>query len=135
VNHVPCITLADMKSNRGRLIVTLVAALVAVAVGALAASAGAATSMSKNPPCTKAALSAGLKRGPAAQKNAKFQGTFGCAGGWAYSGIVVGNKKNGFDAIAVYKAKNGVWVTVNRATPCKTHAIPKKIYKGACTTS
>jgi hypothetical protein len=124
-----------MKSNRGRLIITLVAALVAVAVAALAASAGAATSMSKNPPCTKAALSAGLKRGPAAQKKAKFQGTFGCAGGWAYSGIVVGNKKNGFDAIAVYKAKNGVWVTVNRAKPCKTHAIPKKIYKGACTTS
>jgi hypothetical protein len=123
-----------MKSNRGRLIITLVAALAAVAVAALAASAGA-TSIAKNPPCTKAALSAGLKRGPAAQKNAKFQGSFGCAGGWAYSGIVVGNKKNGFDAIAVYKAKNGVWVTVNRAKPCRTHAIPKKIYKGACTTS
>jgi hypothetical protein len=123
-----------MKSNRGRLIITLVAALVAVAVAALAASAGA-TSIAKNPPCTKAALSAGLKRGPAAQKNAKFQGSFACAGGWAYSGIVVGNKKNGFDAIAVYKAKNGVWVTVKRAKPCRTHAIPKKIYKGACTTS
>jgi hypothetical protein len=123
-----------MKSNRGSLI-TLVAALVAVAVAAFAASAGAAGSMSKYPPCTKQALSAGLKRGPAAQKNAKFQGSFGCAGGWAYSGIVVGNKKNGFDAIAVYKAKNGVWVTVNRAKPCRTHAIPKKIYKGACTTS
>jgi hypothetical protein len=114
--------------------ITLVAALMAVAVAALAASAGA-TSIVKNPPCTKAALSAGLKRGPAAQKNAKFQGSFACAGGWAYSGIVVGNKENGFDAIAVYKAKNGVWVTVNRAKPCRTHAIPKKIYKGACTTS
>jgi hypothetical protein len=122
-----------MKSNRGSLIVTLVTALMVVA--AFVASTAGASSMSKYPPCTKAALSAGLKRGPAAQKNAKFQGSFGCASGWAYSGIVVGNKKNGFDAIAVYKAKNGVWVTVNRATPCKTHAIPKKIYKGACTTS
>jgi hypothetical protein len=122
-----------MKSIRGSLIITVVAASMVAA--AFTASAGAAGSMSNNPPCTKAALSAGLKRGPAAQKNARFQGSFACAGGWAYSGIVVGNKKNGFDAIAVYKAKNGVWVTVNRATPCKTHAIPKKIYKGACTTS
>jgi hypothetical protein len=124
-----------MKSNRGSLIITLVAALVAVAVAAFAASSAAAGSMSSNPPCTKAALSAGLKRGPAAQKNAKFQGSFACAGGWAYSGIVVGTKKSSIDAIAVYKAKNGVWVTVDRAKPCKTHAIPKKIYKGACTTS
>jgi hypothetical protein len=124
-----------MKSNRGSLIITLVAALVAVAVAAFAASAGAAGSMSKNPPCTKAALSAGLKRGPNAQKNAKVEASFGCSGGWAYSEILVGNKKNGFDAVAVYKAKNGVWVTVNRATPCKRHTIPKKIYKGACTTS
>jgi hypothetical protein len=122
-----------MKSIRGSLIITLVAALVVVA--AFVASAGAATSMSKNPPCTKAALSAGLKRGPAAEKNAKVLGSFGCSGGWAYSEIAVGNKKNGFDAVAVYKAKNGVWATVNRAKPCKTHAVPKKIYKPACTTS
>ena len=38
-------------------------------------------------------------------------------------------------AFAVYRAKNGVWVTVDRAKPCRTHAIPKKIYRGACTTS
>jgi hypothetical protein len=122
-----------MKSNRGSLIITLVAALVVAA--AFAASAGAAGSMSKYPPCTKAALSAGLKRGPAAEKNAKVLGSFGCASGWAYSVIVVGNKKNGFEAVAVYKAKNGVWATVNRAKPCQNHAVPKKIYKPACTTS
>jgi hypothetical protein len=122
-----------MKSIRGSLIITLVAALMVVA--GLAASAGAAASKSKTPPCTKQALSAGLKRGPGAVKNAKVERSFGCAGGWAYSEVVVGNKKNGFDAVAVYQAKNGVWVAVNRATPCRTHAIPKKIYKGACTTS
>jgi hypothetical protein len=121
-----------MKTIRGSLI-TLAAALLVVA--AFAATAGASAGKSKFPPCTKKALSAGLKRGSAQQKDARFQGSFGCAGGWAYSGIVVGNKKNGFDAIAVYKAKNGVWVTVNRATPCQKHEIPKKIYKGACTTS
>jgi hypothetical protein len=116
-----------MKSIRGSLTVVAVALF---AAAALAATSGAA-SMSKYPPCTKKALSAGLKRGPAAQKNAKFTGSFACASGWAYSGIVVG----GDDAVAVYQAKKGVWVTVNRAKPCRTHAIPKKIYKGACTTS
>ena len=120
-----------MKTIRGSLILLAAALLV---VGAFAASAVAATSKSKYPPCTKQALSAGLKRGSAQPKNAKFEGSFGCAGGWAYSGIVVGGRY-GFDAIAVYKAKNGVWVTVNRAKPCRTHAIPKKIYRGACTTS
>ena len=122
-----------MKSIRGSLIITLLAALMVAA--AFAATAGAAGSMSKHPPCTKQALSAGLKRGPAAEKNAKVLGSFGCAGAWAYSVILVGNKKNGFEAVAVYKAKNGVWATVDRAKPCQTHAVPKKIYKPACTTS
>lgn len=120
-----------MNTTRGTLIVLATALL---ALAALAGAAGASTSKSKYPPCTKKALSAGLKSGSAQPKDAKFQGSFGCAGGWAYSGIVVGGK-HGFDAIAVYKAKNGVWVTVDRARPCQTHAIPKKIYKGACTTS
>jgi len=120
-----------MKNTRGSLILLAMALLV---MAAFAAAASASASKSKHPPCTKTALSAGLKRGSAQPKNAKVQGTFGCAGGWAYSGIVVGGK-HGFEAIAVYKAKNGVWVTVDRAKPCQTHAIPKKIYKGACTTS
>jgi hypothetical protein len=121
-----------MKPFRGSLIL-LATALFAVA--AFAASAGASNSMSKYPPCTKKALSAGLKRGPAAQKDAKVLGSFGCASGWAYSEIAVGSGKNGFDAVAVYKAKNGVWATVNRAKPCLKHQVPKKIYRGACTTS
>lgn len=116
-----------------RLTLTLLVAA-AFLVAAFAASAGASATKVKYPPCTRKALSAGLKRGSAQPKNARFQGSFGCAGGWAYSGIVVGGQ-HGFDAIAVYKAKNGVWVTVDRAKPCQTHAIPKKIYRGACTTS
>ena len=122
--------LPGMKTTRGSLILLATALLVMAAF----AAAANATSESKYPPCTKKALSAGLKRGSAQPKNATFEGSFGCAGGWAYSGVVVGGK-HGFDAIAVYKAKNGVWVTVDRAKPCRTHAIPKKIYRGACTTS
>ncbi len=120
-----------MKTMRGNL---SLGAAVLLVLAAFAASAGASTGKPKYPPCTKKALSAGLKRGSAQPKNAKFEGSFGCAGGWAYSGIVVGGK-NGFDAIAVYKAENGVWVAVDRAKPCLKHEIPKKIYQGACTTS
>ena len=118
-----------MKTTRGILILLGTGLLMA---GVFATSAGASTT-SKHPPCTQKALSAGLKRG-SAPKNAKFLKPFGCARGWAYSAILVGGR-NGFEATAVYKAKNGVWVTVNRAKPCRTHAIPKKIYRGACTTS
>ena len=109
-----------------------VAALLAVA--AFSTSAGAAGYAGKNPPCTKKALSAGLKRGAAPEKKGRILGAFRCARGWAYSPIAVGGK-NGFDAVAVFKAKNGVWATVNRARPCRKHLIPKKLYKGACTTS
>ena len=120
-----------MKTTRDSLILLATAMLV---VAAVAVSASASTRKSKYPPCTQKALSAGLKRGSAQPKNAKLEGPFGCAGGWAYSGILVGGK-HGFEAIAVYRAKNGVWTTVDRAKPCRTHAIPPKIYRAACTTS
>jgi hypothetical protein len=120
-----------MKTTRGSLVVL---AAVLLGIAAFASAASSAIGAPKYPPCTKTALSAGLKRGSAQPKNAKFQGSFGCAGGWAYSGVSVGGK-HGFDAVAVYAAKSGVWVTVNRAKPCRTHLIPKKIYRGACTTS
>jgi hypothetical protein len=113
--------------------VTLVAALLLVA--AFAASAGAAASTMKLPPCTQKALTAGLKRGSAQPKGAIFTKPFACASGWAYSGVIVGGKKNGVEATAVYQAKNGVWQTVDRTKPCNTHAIPKKIYQGACTSN
>ena len=119
-----------MKNTRGILILVVTA----VVVAAFAALANASGGRSKFPPCTKKALSAGLKRGSARPKNARVVGSVGCAGGWAYSGILVGGK-HGFEAVAVFKAKNRVWMTVNRAKPCRTHAIPKRIYRAACTTS
>jgi hypothetical protein len=122
-----------MNKIRGSLIITLVAALTVVA--AFTASTAAAGSMAKYPPCTQKALTAGLKNGSAQPKGAIFEKPFACASGWAYSGVIVGGKKNGVEATAVYKAKNGAWTTVDRAKPCNTHAIPKKIYKGACATN
>ncbi len=120
-----------MKTTRRHLILLAGVALL-LAVSAVGAAASAVKF--KYPPCTRKALSAGLRRGTAQPKDARFGGSFGCAGGWAYSGIVVGGKQ-GFDAIAVYRAQQGVWVAVDRATPCARHAIPKQIYRGACTTS
>ena len=125
-----------MKAIRGG--PTMMLLLIALVVGAWCAASAAATvgtvANVKYPPCTAKALRAGLKRGSAQPKNARFHGKFGCAHGWAYSGVTVGGK-HGFDAIAVYRAKHGVWVAVNRAKPCRTHAIPSKIYRAACTTS
>jgi hypothetical protein len=120
-----------MKTIRGSLIL-LAAALLLVA--AFSTSAGASARKAKNPPCTKKALSAGLKRGGAREPQGRVLSRFACVKGWAYSDIAVGHGKNGFDAIALYKAKNGKWSTVNRAGPCtKKNALPKKIFNGACT--
>jgi hypothetical protein len=110
------------------------AAAALLAVAALSTSAGAAPYKAKNPPCTKKALSAGLKRGTAKEPQGRVLARFACVKGWAYSDIAVGHGKSGFDAIALYKAKNGKWSTVTRAGPCnKKGTLPKKIFNGACT--
>ena len=108
-----------------------VAALLAVA--ALSTSAGAASYKAKSPPCTKKALNAGLKRGTTKEPKGRVLARFACVKGWAYADIAVGHGKAGFDAIALYKARNGRWSTVTRAGPCnKKGTLPKKIFNGAC---
>ena len=109
------------------------AALSAVAAGltgvvAVAPAAGAA----KGPPCTKQALTAGLKRGADKQTGGNIAGkTFGCAGQYAYAEV---NTKV-FTYTAVFKASASQWATINRTKPCNQKLIPKKIYKPACLTS
>jgi hypothetical protein len=120
-----------MKPSRA-VAMLLMTGLLAVAC---VASASAAPSMSTSPPCTPKALSAGLKRGKGQPKNVRFERSFGCAGAWAYSEVEIGTGMHRIDAVAVYHAEHGVWVAVNRAKPCRTHEIPAKIYRGACTTS
>ena len=119
-----------MKTIRGSLILLGVAALLAVA--AFSTSAGAAA-YSKKAPCTKKALSAGLKRGTAKEPKGRILARWACVNGWAYSDIAVGHGAGGFDAISLFKAKNGKWATVSRAGPCnKKGTLPKKIFNGAC---
>jgi hypothetical protein len=83
-------------------------------------------------PCTKKALSAGLRRGADPLPNATFGAPFGCAGGFAYSrGVTVGR-----DAIVVlFIAHSGRWETADRSKYCLSHQLPAKIYQGGCTTS
>jgi hypothetical protein len=119
-----------MKTIRGSLILLAAALLV---VAAFSTSAGAAARKAKQPPCTKKALNAALKRGTAKEPKGRVTGGIGCTKGWAYADIAVGHGSAGFDAIALYKAKNGKWSTVSRGVYCpKKNVLPKKIFNGAC---
>lgn len=109
------------------------AALSAVAAGLTGAVAVApAAGATKSPPCTKQALTAGLKRGAVKVPGGTiFDKTFGCAGRYAYAEV---NTKQ-FTLTSVFIVSRGQWVTINRTKPCKQKLIPKKIYKKACLTS
>ncbi len=118
---------------RGRQTLGRACALSAVMLGMVAVIAvGPAAGATKGPPCTKSALTAGLKRGTGKIPGAKIYGkTFGCAGQYAYAEV---NTKF-FTATAVFKASGTQWVTINRTKPCNKKLIPKKIYRPACLTS
>jgi hypothetical protein len=51
---------------------------------------------------------------------------------WAYSGGLVGHGRDEFEVTVLYHAVRGRWQTSDRGGPCRTHAVPKKIYKPAC---
>lgn len=103
------------------LIVALVAALGIVAVGT---AAGAA----RRPPCTRQALSAGLRRGPERVTVGKIARPWGCSGSFAYSAVLFTR----FEGTALFRAQNGRWVTANRSRYCRGHQVPRRIYKPAC---
>jgi hypothetical protein len=122
--------------RRLTIVLVVVSALVAGAVASTAvASTHAHAAAAKYPPCTKAALSSGMRRGPAAITNGRFQKPFGCARNWAYSGTIVGKGKAAFEATVLYHNNKGRWQTSKRAGPCRAHAVPKKIFKPACETN
>jgi hypothetical protein len=122
--------------RRFTIVLVIASALVAVAVGGTAlASTHASAAASKYPPCTKAALKAGMRRGPAAVKNGRFLKPFGCARNWAYSAGIVGKGQAAFEITVLYHNNKGRWQTSKRAGPCRKHAVPKKIYRPACQTN
>jgi hypothetical protein len=127
-----------LNVRRLSIVLVVVSALVAGVVASTAVASTHAHShaaAAKYPPCTKAALSAGIRRGPAAITNGHFLKPFGCARNWAYSGALVGKGKAAFEATVLYHNNKGRWQTSKRAGPCRTHAVPKKIYRPACQTN
>jgi hypothetical protein len=119
--------------RRQTIVLIVVSALVAGAVASTAlASPHARGAAAKYPPCTKTALSAAMKRGPAAVRHGRFLKPFGCVRNWAYSGGIVGTGQTAFEITVLYHNNNGRWQTSKRAGPCRTHAVPKKIYRPAC---
>jgi hypothetical protein len=72
-----------------------------------------------------------MKRGPAKVKG-RFTKPFGCARNWAYSGAIVGRGRAAVEITVLYHNNKGRWQTSQRGGPCRTHAVPKKIYRPAC---
>jgi hypothetical protein len=95
-----------------------------------AQAADPAAAPANNPPCTRKALAAGLKRGANKIPGAPIEG-FRCAGRWAFAVVLDGVD----DVPALFHAQGTSWVTVDREKPCRTHAVPKKIYAAACLAS
>jgi hypothetical protein len=113
---------------RFRRLTVVLAVLSALVAGTVVSTAPAHGATAKYPPCTKAALSAAITTG-------RFLGPFGCVRNWAYSFVLVGNGKAEFEATVLYHNNKGRWRTSSRVGPCRTHAVPKKIYQPACETN
>jgi hypothetical protein len=107
--------------------VTGVAGLAAIAATAAVGPSGAAAA-TKAPPCTQAALQAGLTRGADPVRNAHVTKPFGCSGKWAYA--AVDTKR--FTLTSLFEVGDGRWSTADRAKACQNGAVPRAIRKPAC---
>jgi hypothetical protein len=120
-------------------------AVVALLVAALPTSAvatpydvdtGTAHSAAAGEPgCTTANILQSLRR--TYKSGGPFRRTYGvkCADGWAVAFVLVGSGKAAFDGTNLFRARGGMWVPINRTSPCKDHSIPKKLYQMACFTN
>jgi peptidoglycan hydrolase-like protein with peptidoglycan-binding domain len=81
------------------------------------------------PPCTSAAVLAGLPSGSAILD-------FGCSGAWAWAGYDVDANQGGYEATALLKAEGSSWASVDRGQYCVPASnIPSDIYDPGCTTN
>jgi hypothetical protein len=109
----------------------------AFATGALICASGALSTGSAlgaakaQPPCTRTALVAGLRRGPARVPNARLTRPWGCAGQFAYTNAVLG----GDDITVLLHSTGRQWQTASRARYCKGQTVPKRIRRAACDTN
>ena len=92
------------------------------------------TAAAVGPPCTSAAITAGIQASP--NNDLIAVNGFSCSGAWAWAGVTLGtNAQNSFDAIMVLMASGPAWAVADRATACNQHLVPADIYNDACTTS
>jgi hypothetical protein len=84
-------------------------------------------------PCTKPALTAGLRRG-------KLHGSidghgFGCAGRFAFAAVLVGSGNEAVEITVLFRADAGRWQVASRAKYCENGSVPAKIRRPACETN
>jgi hypothetical protein len=117
-----------------RLVSVPVAALALLAAGcgggaATSEDTGASTAAGA---CSEDAILAAVKDGASDPVQGLSQ--FGCAGDWAYAGVITAGP-DGIEYTAVLQREGEGWKTVDRAGPCKDHDVPSQIYKDACETN
>jgi hypothetical protein len=86
---------------------------------------------SSTPPCTKRALTAGLRASHSYARTGTIVSPTKCAGRFAFSAVFL----DGNDVPQLFKAKHGRWVAVERTTYCNKGAVPRSIRQIACETS
>ena len=107
--------------------VVLAAALLAGAGSAL--WVGSASAAKKSPPCTKRALTAGLRRG---KTGGRIDGrNWACAGHFAFAAVVVHN----IEITVLFRARQQDWFVASRVKYCKKGIVPARIYQPACETN
>ncbi len=81
------------------------------------------------PPCTSAAVLAGLQSGSAILD-------FGCSGEWAWAGFDVDANQGGYEATALLKSDGAAWASVDRGQYCVPASnIPADVFDPGCTTN
>jgi hypothetical protein len=76
--------------------------------------------------CTQRALTKGLRRG--GLRGYIDGDTFGCAGRFAYAGVIVDDN----EVTVLFRARGRGWHPVQRRRYCEDGSVPKAIYRPAC---
>jgi len=87
---------------------------------------GTPVGKSSVPPCTKRALTKGLRNG--GLRGYIPRDTFGCAGNFAYAGVIVDDN----EVTVLFRARGGGWQPVDRGRYCENGSVPKAIYRLGC---
>jgi hypothetical protein len=90
---------------------------------------GALKLAAPRPACTRRALTEGLRQG--GLRGYIDGDTFGCAGRFAYAGVIV----DGNEVTVLFRAVGRRWHPASRARFCGDGSVPKQIYQPACETN